>query len=249
MKKLFVAGCSFSDYTGVDHVYGEFLATKLNYEYIHEGAGCGSNWRTWRTITNHVLSGNLTSDDLLIIQYTAMTRNEFWTVLNQPIESIRNSDYSHAAQRKFIDFRSQNRNITWVPLVDTGPDSGHIIRYKIGAEKWQNNKQECEFFEMYEKYFVNGHFCKEQFKIQHYMFQTMLIRNNIKTVFTNSYRQGCGLFMCLPEFTPYMFTDPLPYSDCMQYDLNSGDMGHLNLNGHEIYANWLYSHITSCDWS
>lgn len=241
MKKLFVAGCSFSDYTGVDHVYGEFLATTLNYEYIHEGAGCGSNWRIWRTITNHVLSGNLTSDDLLIIQYTDMTRNEFWTSLNQPPNTIRNSDYSHAVTAR--------PDLSWLPLVDRGPDSGYIIRYKIGAEKWQNNKKECEFFEMYEKYFVNSHFCKEQFKIQHYMFQTMLIRNNIKTVFTNSYRHGCRQFMCLPEFTPYMFTDPLPYSDCMQYDLGPGDYGHLNLTGHEIYANWLYYHITSCAWS
>ena len=46
--KLCVAGCSFSDYTKVDKVWGEYLAEKLDVDYLHEGAGCGSNWRIWR---------------------------------------------------------------------------------------------------------------------------------------------------------------------------------------------------------
>ena len=50
--KIAVAGCSVSDYTGegVERVYGEILAESLNVEYIHEGAGIGSNYRMWRKI-------------------------------------------------------------------------------------------------------------------------------------------------------------------------------------------------------
>jgi hypothetical protein len=44
--KLCVAGCSFSDYAGdVANVYGAILAEKLNVDYIHHGAGSGSNYR------------------------------------------------------------------------------------------------------------------------------------------------------------------------------------------------------------
>ena len=77
--KLFVGGCSVSDYSQVNYVYGELLAKKIDCEYIHEASSCGSNWRIWRKIINHIMSGNLTSNDLLIIQYTTLERKEFWT--------------------------------------------------------------------------------------------------------------------------------------------------------------------------
>lgn len=79
MTKLIVAGCSVSDYTNVKKVWGEYLAEQLNYEYVHEAAGCGSNYRMWRVLTTHILNGNITPDDTVIVQYTTLERNEFWS--------------------------------------------------------------------------------------------------------------------------------------------------------------------------
>ena len=228
MKKLFVAGCSFSDYTKVEHAYGEILAGKLNYQYVHEGAGCGSNWRIWRTITKHILDGNLTSDDLLIIQYTELTRNEFHSVLAQP---------------KYV---YEPRTIDNLPITDIR-DDGFVIRYKFGADVWQNNKEESEFFKLYTKYFVNINFAEEQFLTHHHMFQHMLINNNIKTIFVASDRNHPKSFFLrqhtLPNFIPYMFSEPTDKTDCEKYNLTPGDWGHLNQKGHEVFAGWLYDHI------
>jgi hypothetical protein len=78
MSKLIVAGCSVSDYTNVKKVWGEYLAEQLNYEYVHEAAGCGSNYRMWRVLTTHILNGNITANDTVVVQYTTLERNEFW---------------------------------------------------------------------------------------------------------------------------------------------------------------------------
>jgi len=83
MTKLIVAGCSVSDYTQVDNVWGEILAESLNYDYIHEAAGCGSNYRMWRVLTNYILTGKITAKDTVIVQYTTVERNEFWSPIIQ----------------------------------------------------------------------------------------------------------------------------------------------------------------------
>lgn len=79
MPKLVVAGCSVSDYTNVNKVWGDYLAELLNYDYLHEAAGCGSNYRMWRVLTSHILNGNINSSDTVIVQYTTLERNEFWS--------------------------------------------------------------------------------------------------------------------------------------------------------------------------
>ena len=83
MVKLVVAGCSVSDYTQVDKVWGEYLADQLGYEYLHEAAGCGSNYRIWRVLTNYILTGKITAEDTVIVQYTTVERNEFWSPIIQ----------------------------------------------------------------------------------------------------------------------------------------------------------------------
>jgi enterochelin esterase-like enzyme len=79
--KVIVGGCSVSDYTGpeVKKVYGEILANNINAEYIHHGAGCGSNYRIWRTITRMVMNNEIDKDDIVFIQYTDVSRQEYWS--------------------------------------------------------------------------------------------------------------------------------------------------------------------------
>ena len=150
MKKLFVAGCSVSDYTKVDKVYGEYLSEKLNYEYVHEGAGCGSNWRIWRKITNHILNGNLTPNDLLIVQYTTIERREIWSREN------------YISKNEKIELREEYK------------DGGNIVRFKMGSHAWQQREGEKKFFKLYEENFLSDDFEKEVFKTQNVMFQTLL---------------------------------------------------------------------------
>lgn len=111
MAKLIVAGCSVSDYTNVKKVWGEYLAEQLNYEYVHEAAGCGSNYRMWRVLTTHILNGNITANDTVVVQYTTLERNEFWS----PI--VEND---------------------W--LRDPAFD-GNIIRFKSGSHTWAKGSE------------------------------------------------------------------------------------------------------------
>lgn len=111
MTKLIVAGCSVSDYTNVKKVWGEYLAEQLNYEYVHEAAGCGSNYRMWRVLTTHILNGNITPDDTVIVQYTTLERNEFW---------------------------SPNVENDWLRDPAFG---GDIIRFKSGSHAWSKGSE------------------------------------------------------------------------------------------------------------
>ena len=77
--KLIVAGCSVSDYTRVDTVYGKILADSIGYDYVHHGAGCGSNYRIWKKLTQMLMSGDLTDCDIVLVQYTQIDRREFWS--------------------------------------------------------------------------------------------------------------------------------------------------------------------------
>jgi hypothetical protein len=227
MKKLFVAGCSFSDFTKVTKVYGQFLAEKLKYQYIHEGAGCGSNWRIWRTITKHIMSGNLTPNDLLIVQYTGRERQEFFSALEQPKELDRPN------------------SIDYLKIIEKF-NNGNIIRYKAKSHVWQHNKEEQVFFELYEKYFVDVKFSKEQFITQNYLFQKMLLSNNINAIFVDTLRSHRLLDSdMLPEYLP-VFREPVTdLKNLFEYNLEPNDFGHKNQLGHEIFAEWLFAHINN----
>ena len=222
--KLFVAGCSISDYTKVSKVYGEFLAEKLGCEYVHEGAGCGSNWRIWRTITRHIMNGNLTKDDLLLVQYTGRERDEFWSRFDPTAAEMRPNDIDHLC-------------VTEVP--DYG---GSIIRYKAGAAVWQEGRQVKDFFDAYEKNHLCVEFERERFLSHNFMFQNMLLMKNIRTVFVRSRRAATvPMSELFPEFSKIAFTEP--QTDISMYDLSSVDYDHMSQQGHEVFAGWLYDHI------
>jgi hypothetical protein len=211
--KLFVAGCSVSDYTHVNEVYGEMLAKKLNYNYVHEAAGCGSNWRMWRKICNHIISGNLTKNDLLIVQYTSNERKEFWSL----------NENSQAYDK--IELREKYTN------------GGNIIRFKMDANTWQINKNEKDFFKMYEEYFINEDFENEVFNTQNLMFQTLLQKNNIPVIFFDF-----NVF--------HTYIDVLNTNIINVYEITNdssffleNDMFHFNQKGHEYIAEKLYNFI------
>jgi hypothetical protein len=227
MKKLFVAGCSFSDHTRVDKVYGEFLAEKLGYEYVHEGAGCGSNWRIWRVITNHIMTGNLTPDDLLVVQYTGRERDEFWTSFPQPANSFRQHTIDH------------------LTVIDKFKDGGHVIRFKSGSDQWQHNPEEGDFLRTYENHFISTQFEQERFRAHNFMFQHMLLARQIRTVFIRGVRlPKLKDDELLPEFLKCSWTMP---PNIPEHNLAPDDIGHLSQLGHAVFAQLLYDHIGSVE--
>lgn len=222
-NKLIVAGCSFSDFTKIDVPYGVTVAQKLGRNYVHEGAGCGSNQRIWRRITGMVLDGSITDQDLVVVQYTERTRQEFWTSYSQ------DSAYKGPNCKKNIK------------AVEDYRDGGHLIRFKYGAAEWQNNVEDKELFRLYEKGFISIEYATELFRVNNYNFQTMLARNNINCVFIKTWRYPYNLDTeILPEFESIVFYD----SDIKEHhNLENKDYAHMNQEGHDFFADKLYIHI------
>ena len=214
-SKICVAGCSFSDYTKVDKVYGEYLAEKLGYDYLHEGAGCGSNWRIWRQVYKNIRDQHLTPNDILIVQYTITERQEFYS----RFDLEHKVDDKQHLREKFGD--------------------GNIIRYKTDAYTWQNNKEEQKFMELYQLNHADPDFAELQFECHHTMFQNYLLANNIRTIFFKSrYRPELDL---IHKFRSMAFrsTD----SSLPPYNLSKNDDAHMNDLGHKNLADQLFKHI------
>lgn len=223
--KLFLAGCSVSDYIvpEIDQVYGKILADQLNYEYIHEAANGASNWRIWRKITEYLMTGNLTPDDILIVQYTEITRDEFCTVIPYPPQPVPKSKGE---------------------LLHEPFNNSTIIRFKVGTSQWQVVPEIRELFKAYEKYFVDVEFDLQRFKQQNFMFQSMLLQHNItKVVFINTHRFNSRLFdtdIILPQYKPFVFIDKFIST---QYDLTPTDGVHMNQAGQNDMACRLHKHL------
>ena len=178
MRKLFTAGCSISTRCNAKTSYPEELSKLLNYELVNCTAGCGSNYRIWRMITKHIMDGNLTSDDLVIIQYTEPTRREFWS--------------------RFPKEKDNYKDLY---------DDGAIIRFKFDSYVWQRTKEEIEFLKLYEFNFVNDVFETENFHVNNFNFQHMLKNHNIKVIFLKSTRISVPDFFTFDEYKNYFYYD------------------------------------------
>lgn len=210
MRKLFVAGCSVSDYSEVDEVYGEIMANELGCEYVHEGSGCGSNWRIWRRIINHIINNNLTPDDLLIVQYTTLERQEFWSFNEKEEINCR------------IRMRERYNN----------PLGGDIIKFKSCLYEHQEFIDEGKLFKLLETKFTNPYFDFDVFQTQHLMFQCLLKEYKIPTIFFGFYLNR-DTIQLIDHFKDSYF-----HVDEVKGDINYllKDMGHFNKNGHEYVA-------------
>lgn len=222
MNKICVAGCSFSDYTKIDVCYGEYLANICNREYVHESAGCGSNYRIWRRIHNLVINQIITSSDILIVQYTAPERTEFFT--------------------RFIDEEQSNKDIKKQPIREKYRQ-GEIVRYKNNSWSWSQNKKEKDFLRLYEENHLDINFIEEQFEYHHDMFQHFLKAHDIPTVFfLSKYMPAVtNYFSLLPEFQKLSYTNTT--SSSQPYNLTENDDFHMNQQGHINLAKDIKIHL------
>lgn len=70
MKNVAVCGCSYSDYTSVNKVYGEWIAEHLGLNYLHYAKGGSSNHRSIYKSARGIISGELGHQDILVFQIT-----------------------------------------------------------------------------------------------------------------------------------------------------------------------------------
>jgi hypothetical protein len=229
MAKLMVVGCSFSDRTGVLKSYGDYLAEELGREYMHNAAGCGSNSRMWRVVTNAIMNNELTRDDLLIVQYTEIARSELWTEFEQ--DGLAN--------------KIENERVTPtgnVVVRDKCRHGGDIIRFKPECSEWQPFEHEIQFTKQFTEHHVSPDFCAEQASINNYNFQNMLHVQKIPTIFMRALHYGHELFdknyFNFPEFR---------YSDDtlikQNHTRSKTDIWHLNDAGHKWIATELARQI------
>lgn len=219
MGNLLVAGCSVSDYTQVDKVWGEYLAEKLNLNYIHQAAGCGSNWRMWRVVVNAVKNKLISPNDLVFMQYTELTRREFWSPYNNDRVKLYKS------------------NKSWI-TDQYGDNDGSIIRYKIDADKWHQEPKDNTLFKAYTKH-VNPAFEKELFFQQHSMFECFMKQNGFDNVYFLNVGHYCPEF--LEEHVALFYKDNFAAIDDALATPNhlSDDTYHMNDTGHTNLANQL----------
>jgi hypothetical protein len=224
-RRLIVAGCSFSDYLANNKtVYGQELATKLGCTYVHQGAGCGSNWRTWRVIGGMLLRGEITSNDLVVVQYTGMERREFWSRFTHKIAT--------PAGRP-----------TREPY-----DQGCLIRYKSGANTWQPNPAECDFFKTYEENHVSVAYEAEWFALQHYQFQLLLKAHAIPCIFITSRIAVNETDIDLIEpYAQSKFYEPFAFKADRQNWYSDTDSAHFCDHGHRRLADILHAHVNTLD--
>lgn len=217
-KKLFTAGCSISTRNHCDTSYPEELAKLLDYELVNCAVGCGSNYRTWRMLTKHIMDGNLTSNDLVVIQYTEPIRHEFWS-----------------------RFCSEDIDVNNVDLYDDGT----IIRFKFNSHTWQRNKEEVEFLKLYEENFISDFFEMENFNVNNFNFQHMINNNDIKVIFLKTNRLG-RLNDNIDFFTFDRYKKWFFYDDSNKDITNNQtetDTCHFSDRGHKLIAENLYQHI------
>jgi len=225
-NKLIVAGCSFSDYLPRNRtVYGRELALLLDRDYCHQGAGAGSNWRIWREVGTGVLNGLITTEDLVIIQYTGLERREFWTA-----KTARNSD---------LPLAHDNR--------DPWPGGGELLRYKAMSWTWQDHNNEREFLKKYEENHCSTDYEQTWFDLQHHQFQLLLRHHRIPTVFLDARLTTVRPLPLIEPFDQWHFLEPQKFMDQRQWDYEPGDCSHLSDQGHRKFAKLLLQHCQQLD--
>lgn len=225
MDKIFVAGCSFSDWAQVEYNYGEYLGKILNKPVDLYTSGCGSNYRMWRKLVPAITSKALTENDLLIVQYTSVERREFWT----SFESSVLGDYGNNGHP--IKGSSMREKY----------GEGEVIKFKTNAHIWQNVSEEKSFFKAYEENFLYVPYEVELFSTYHTMFKALLYQYKIPTIFLHTtYTYDIGLRDLIPPFQYYLDVRSLQIPDlCFEKNTCS----HLTAEGHQKLANVLADYI------
>ena len=161
---LAVGGCSYSSAFEIleKDTWPTLLSNTLETNLINESRIQGSNWRIWRTLTNHILNENLTPSDKIIIQYTEVHRKEIWSPIPvKPSEAEIQESY----------------------------DGGKLLKWKFGAASYSEGVEKVLSSLLIK--FSNDSYDTEVFKVQHNLFCSFLENKKFKNVYflTSIYNQ------------------------------------------------------------
>lgn len=225
MRRLITAGCSFSDYAHVSKNYSEYLAEKLGIEHVPGyTCGCGSNYRMWRKLLLGIREKDITSDDLLVVQYTEPTRKEFWS--------------------RHVEYINPHQTYKDSPLREPY-GSGQLIKFKINFPRYQF-REEQRLFNLLEENFIDSDYDIELFENYHFAFLTTLETYKINTVFLETiYKHDIPLYessFCtsLDIKNNIENSKTFPFG---QYCLSEDDCSHLSDKGHRKVADLIYKHL------
>lgn len=212
---------------GLPDVYGSLLARQLGLEYVHEGAGGGSNLRIWRRLYQHMTT-DIAPKDIVIVQYTTQERCEFYSArpalsgYNRPLEPLEQ------------------------PPFDEPFHDGCVLRYKYGAGSWQNTDHDRQFFREYERRHVSPAWAEQQFAVNHWLLQGRLIQTDQRVIFLKN--RMCPRFDLETPLDRYSYTEPWDLLQQPQHRYQPDDTAHMNLAGHQVLARLLESHVRSLGW-
>jgi hypothetical protein len=225
--KLAVFGCSFADYLPQNKtVWGRELAQLMGIDYLHQGAGAGSNWRIWRELATRVITGDILPNDIVIVQYTDLSRREFWSS-----KSARNPDQPPAHSNR-----------------DPWPGGGDLLRYKALSWTWQDHRSEREFFKKYEENHCSEDYDRVWFELQHLQLQLLLREYGIRCIFLDARQTPLRPLTVIAPFDQWLWLEPEEFDRRTDLEYKPGDHTHFSDQGHRELAALLYQHIRSLGW-
>lgn len=268
--KLFCAGCSISDRTQTTHSYGDYLAEMMDYDYVHLAGGGGSNYRSIRQIVQAVGSGEATSDDMIVLQFTDVTRKELNSsflsgtehgkkLAKQHVDTCKIRFERHSALlNEGSSERLECQNIDVTP-------AGVYTRFKNNSEEYQLCEQDQNLHLHYFRYSFDPDLDLQNFMVQFRMLDAFLLFHNIPHVY-NWEASGSTILNNFSQYYPgelpieagaksskhhFIMKEYWPGHRSLEYEKHqteyhlvpNEDFIHYSILGHKTVARHLHTHI------
>ena len=213
IDKVFTFGCSFSDYMWkITKTYGQYVAEELNAEYIHEGAGCGSNERIFRKFFEYLRNGDISKTSLVTLQFTEVSREEMW--FNNYVEK---DATGHFGGKEMIEKF----------------DEGGIFKYKWDSYKWNSDKDISRIMKDKTDFSLSYEF--SLVKVKNIMFSIIEVCKSKEIPFivlNGAYNRDYLNYKDETEFLVVEYQDIQQKYPTYLYDTTDYDYSHLSQEGH-----------------
>lgn len=151
----------------VDLCYGDYLAEILNAEYVHLAKGASSNDRIWRKSSELILSDQIDTNDILLVQYTDIHRREFPSV-----------EFHH----DFVPDQHFNLPHEQVQSILNPADDYWVSDYKMDSHTWVRNPSDKHLHQTYQTYGVSDVFDQNYFVLRHNQFAALCAMHHINLI-------------------------------------------------------------------